>query len=78
MFPSILVLLRRENQEWTARFRGEARSRSTVLDMQRTMQGIDHDRQSAEHALEQAHLNLEHADRRARKKDLKKIYLRNP
>ena len=59
--------LRRENQEWTARFRGEARSRSTVLDMQRTMQGIDHDRQSAEHALEQAHLNLEHADRRARK-----------
>ena len=59
--------LRRENQEWTARFRGEARSRSTVLDMQRAMQDLHQDRTNAEQAVEIAHTQVEEAERRERK-----------
>ena len=45
--------LRKENKEWTARFRDEARSRATVMDMQRIIEELKHDRREVEQA--QAH-----------------------
>jgi len=59
--------LRKENQEWTARFRGEARSRATVLDMQRVIQQAAHEQEDVEQALRASERQAEEAEQRARK-----------
>ena len=59
--------LRKENQKWTARFRGEARSRATVLDMQRVIQQAAHEREDVEQALRASERQAEEAEQRARK-----------
>jgi hypothetical protein len=59
--------LRKENKEWTARFRDEARSRATVMDMQRIIEELKHDRREVEQALAAAEGHVEEANLRYRK-----------